>query len=189
MLIGANNLDIQDCKKRLLELVKKDALIIGKFILSSGKESNYYLDERMVTLSGEGAYLTAKVILDMLKDVEFDAIGGMTLAADPIIGAIIAIGYTDGRTINGFIVRKEPKGHGTGKQIEGPISEGLKVVIVDGTMTTGASILKSIEAVENKGCKIAKVITLIDRQEGGSEVLKDRGYDFATVFTRDDLLS
>lgn len=188
-MIGADILNIQDCKKRLLELIKKDALIIGKFILSSGKESNYYLDERMVTLSGEGAYLTAKVILDMLKNVEFDAIGGMTLAADPIIGAVIAIGYIDGRAINGFIVRKEPKGHGTGKQIEGPISEGLKVVIVDGTMTTGASILKSIEALEGKRCKIVKVITLIDRQEGGKEALKDRGYDFATVFTRDDLLS
>ncbi len=189
MTLGESNLNIQDCKKRLLELIKKDALIIGKFVLSSGKESDYYLDERMVTLSGEGAYLTARVILDMLKDVEFDAIGGMTLAADPIIGAAIAISYTNGRAIDGFIVRKEPKGHGTGKQIEGPISEGLKVVIIDGTMTTGTSILKAIEAIENKGCKIVKVITLIDRQEGGREILKDKGYDFTTVFTKDDLLS
>ncbi len=180
---------MQDYRNRLLELIKKHALMIGKFILSSGKKSNYYLDERMVTLSGEGAYLTAKVILDMLKDVEFDAIGGMTLAADPIIGAVIAISYANGKPINGFIVRKEPKGHGTGKQIEGPISEGLKVVIVDGTMTTGASIIKSIEAIENEGCKVVKVITLIDRQEGGREALENKGYDFDTVFTRDDLLS
>ncbi|MGQ9609171.1 MAG: orotate phosphoribosyltransferase [bacterium] len=182
-------MSIKDYEKRLLELIKNHALMIGKFILSSGKESNYYLDERMVTLSGEGAYLTAKIILDMLKNIEFDAIGGMTLAADPIIGAVIAISYANGKPVNGFIVRKEPKGHGTGKQIEGPISKGLKVVIVDGTMTTGASIIKSIEAVENEGCKVVKVITLIDRQEGGREALKNKGYDFDTIFTKDDLLS
>jgi len=176
-------------KARLLDLIKKHALALGKFTLSSGKESNYYLDERVVTLSAEGAYLTAKIMLDMLKDVEFDAIGGMTLAADPIVGAVITMSYTNEKPINGFIVRKEPKSHGMGKQIEGPISPGLKVVIVDGTMTTGGSILRAIDAVEKEGCKVVKVIVLIDRLEGGRDELQNRGYEFVSIFTKGDLLS
>jgi orotate phosphoribosyltransferase len=185
---GAETLEIEECKARLLELLKEKALKVGKFVLSSGKESDYYLDERVVTLSSEGAYLTARVILDMLKDVEVDAIGGMTLAADPIAGAIAGISYAEGRPIDGFIVRKEPKGHGTGKQVEGPITKGLRVVITDGTMTTGGSLLKAIEALENEGCQVVKVLILIDRLEGGKEAIQNKGYDVSAIFTRDDLL-
>jgi len=185
---GAETLEIEECKARLLELLKEKALKVGKFVLSSGKESDYYLDERVVTLSSEGAYLTARIMLDMLKDVKVDAIGGMTLAADPIAGAIAGISYTEGRPIDGFIVRKEPKGHGTGKQVEGPITKGLRVVITDGTMTTGSSLLKAIEAMENEGCQVVKVLVLIDRLEGGKEFLQSKGYDVSSVFTRDDLL-
>jgi orotate phosphoribosyltransferase len=185
---GAETLEIEECKARLLELLKEKALKVGKFVLSSGKESDYYLDERVVTLSSEGAYLTARVMLDMLKDVEVDAIGGMTLAADPIASAIAGISYAEGRPIDGFIVRKEPKGHGTGKQVEGPITKGLRVVITDGTMTTGGSLLKAIEALENEGCLVVKVLILIDRLEGGKEFLQSKGYDVSSVFTRDDLL-
>lgn len=181
-------MEIEECKARLLELIKEKALVIGKVRLSSGKESDYYLDERVVTLSAEGAYLTALIMLDMLKDVEVDAIGGMTVAADPIAGAVAAISYVQNRPINGFIVRKEPKGHGMGKQVEGPITKGLKVVIIDGTMTTGASILKAIEAVEKEGCHLVKVILLIDRLEGGREAIESKGYDYAAIFTREDLL-
>jgi orotate phosphoribosyltransferase len=179
---------IEECKTRLLELVKEQALVIGKVILSSGKESDYYLDERVVTLSAEGAYLTAKIILDMLKDVEVDALGGPTLAADPIVGAVTAVSYADDRPLAGFIVRKEPKGHGMSKQVEGPIKAGSRVVIVDGTMTTGGSVLKAIDVVEKMGCKVVRVILLIDRLEGGREKIESRGYDFAAIFTRDDLL-
>lgn len=181
-------MEIEECKARLLELIKEKALVIGKVRLSSGKESDYYLDERVVTLSAEGAYLTALIMLDMLKDVEVDAIGGMTVAADPIAGAVAAISYVQNRPINGFIVRKEPKGHGMGKQVEGPITKGLKVVIIDGTMTTGASILKAIEAVEKEGCHVVKVILLIDRLAGGREAIESKGYDYAAIFTREDLL-
>jgi len=181
-------LEIEECKSRLLEIIKEKALKIGKFVLASGKESNYYLDERVVTLSSEGAYLTAKVMLDMLKDIDIDSAGGPTLAADPIAGAIAAISYAEGKPLDSFIVRKEAKGHGTGKLIEGPIAKGMKVCVVDGTMTTGGSLLKSIEALENEGCQVVKVLVLIDRLEGGKEVLQNEGYDFDSVFTRDDLL-
>ena len=179
---------IEKYKSRLLELLKDRAVELGKFRLTSGRESNYSLDERVVTLSAEGAYLTAKVILDMLKDVEVDAIGGMTVAADPITGAVTAMSYAEGMPIEGFIVRKEPKEHGMGKQVEGPIKSGDKVVIVDGTMTTGGSVLKSIEVVEKMGCEVVKVILLVDRLEGGRENVQNKGYDFIAIFTRDDLL-
>jgi len=179
---------IEKYKSRLLKLLKDRAVKLGKFRLTSGRESNYYLDERVVTLSAEGAYLTAKVILDILKDVEVDAIGGMTVAADPITGAVTAMSYAEGMPIEGFIVRKEPKEHGMGKQVEGSIKSGDKVVIVDGTMTTGGSILKSIEVVEKMGCEVVKVILLVDRLEGGRENVQNKGYDFIAIFTRDDLL-
>ena len=179
---------IEECRSRLLELLKERAVVLGKVKLSSGKESDYYLDERIVTLSPEGAYLTAKVILDMLKDVEVDAVGGPTIAADPIVGAIAAVSYAEGRPVAGFMVRKEPKGHGMGKQVEGPIKKGSKVAIIDGTMTTGGSVLNAIEAVEKMGCQVARVILLIDRLEGGRDKIQSKGYDFAAVFTRDDLL-
>ncbi len=181
-------MEIQECKSRLLDLLKEKALVIGKVRLSSGKESDYYLDERVVTLSAEGAYLTARIMLDMLKDVEVDAVGGMTVAADPIAGAVAAISYAQGKPINGFIVRKEPKGHGMGKQVEGPVAKGMKVAVVDGTMTTGASILKAIEVLEKEGCQVVKVILLIDRLEGGKEAVEGKGYDYSAIFTRDDLL-
>ncbi|HGJ64938.1 TPA: orotate phosphoribosyltransferase [bacterium] len=181
-------MEIEKCKSRLLELIKEKALKVGNFILASGKESNYYLDERIVTLSSEGAYLNAIVMLDMLKGVDIDAVGGPTLAADPIAGAISAISYIEGRPLDAFIVRKEPKAHGTGKLIEGPIKKGMKVCVVDGTMTTGGSLLKAIEALENEGCLVVKVLVLIDRLEGGREFLINKGYDFDSVFTRDDLI-
>ena len=181
-------MEIAECKSRLLELIKEHALTIGDFTLSSGKKSKYYLDERVVTLSAEGAYLTARVILDMLKGVEVDAVGGPTVAADPIAGAVAAVSHAEGCPVDGFIVRKEPKAHGMGKQIEGPVESGSRVVIVDGTMTTGGSVIKAIDAVEKMGCKVVKVILLIDRLEGGREKIEEKGYDFAAVFTRDDLL-
>ena len=179
---------IEDCKARLLELLKEQALKVGKVILSSGKESDYYLDERIVTLLPEGAYLTAKIMLDMLKDTEVDAAGGPTVAADPIAGAIAAVSHAEGHPVAGFIVRKEPKGHGMGKQVEGPIQKGMKVAIIDGTMTTGGSLLKAIEVMEKAGCKVVKVMVIIDRLEGGREKVQEKGYDFAAIFTRDDLL-
>ena len=181
-------MEVQEYKTRLLELLKEKALVIGKVRLSSGKESDYYLDERVVTLLPEGAFLTAKIILHMLNDVSVDAIGGMTLAADPIVGAVAAVSHIDGHPIAGFIVRKEKKGHGMGKQVEGPLKEGQKVVVVDGTMTTGSSVLKTIDVVEEMGCQVVKVILLIDRLEGGREKIEQRGYDFEAVFTREDLL-
>jgi len=111
--------EIEKNKNRLLQLLKENALKFGKIKLASGKTSNYYIDAKQVTLDPEGAYLTAKIFLDMLKDEKFDAIGGLTIGADPIIGAIAAVSYRNNMPLQTFIVRKEPKKHGMQKYIEG----------------------------------------------------------------------
>ncbi|MDD5408757.1 MAG: orotate phosphoribosyltransferase, partial [Candidatus Omnitrophica bacterium] len=124
-------------KAKLLDLLNKEALKRGKFVLSSGKESNYYLDGRVITLTPEGAYLVANIILDMVKDEVLDAIGGPTLGADPIVGALAALSYVNGQPIKTFIVRKQAKEHGTQRQVEGPaLKKGARVILVDDVATS-----------------------------------------------------
>lgn len=185
MLEKNNNNNYKD---NLLEKIKKDALEIGiGRNLSSGKKSNYYIDGKMMTLDSEGAFLTAKVIFDMIDSVDFDAIGGLTLGADPIVGALALFGYINNKPIQTFIVRKEPKKHGTMKLIEGKLTKGSKVIIVDDVVTTGNSILQAIETVEKENCEVVKIIVLVDRQDGAREKFNSRGYEFEPIFTKEDL--
>jgi len=178
---------IEKQRARLLDILKKKAVLYGDFTLASGKRSSYYIDGRLVTLEPEGAYLTARLILDLLKDDSVDAVGGPTLGADPIVGSVIAASYLAGRPLLGFIVRKAEKTHGTQKRIEGPLHEGLRVAVLEDVTTTGASVLQAIEEIEKAGAKVIKVITLIDRLKGAKELLNGRGYPFAPLFTRQDL--
>lgn len=172
--------------ERLRGLLRREAVSTGKVPLSSGKVSNYYVDCKMVTLSAEGAYLVARLILDELGP-EVDAVGGPMIGADPVAGAIAAVSYSEGRPVTAFIVRKEPKKHGKMKWVEGPLPEGARVVIVDDVITTGASVLKAIEGIEAAGCKVVKVIALVDRVEGGRQFLASKGYVVETFFTPSDL--
>jgi orotate phosphoribosyltransferase len=174
-------------RARLLQLVKEKALLFGDITLSSGQKSNWYVDGRLITLSAEGSYLLGRTILSMLEGVELDAIGGTTLGADPMVAAVAALSFEAGRPINAFIVRKEPKGHGTGRLIEGPLQPGARVCIVDDAVTTAGSMFHAIAAAEEFGCKVVKVIGLLDREQGGGDELRRRGYDFSAVFTRHDL--
>ena len=175
-------------KYRLLEKIKNEALEIGtKRILSSGKKSDYYIDGKIVTLDSEGSFLTAKVIFDMIEPVDFDAIGGLTLGADPIVAALALFGYINKRPIQTFIVRKEPKKHGTMKLIEGKLVQGSKVIIVDDVVTTGKSILQAIDVVKQEKCEVVKIIALVDRQEGAREKFNSLGYEFEPIFTRENL--
>lgn len=174
-------------RQSLLKLLKENAFQKGKRILSSGKESNYYLDVKRVTLTSEGAYLTAKIILELLKKERIDAIGGPTLGADPIIGAIAALAYIDGRPVNTFIVRKEPKKYGMEKFIEGPqISEGDRIIIIEDVVTTGSSVLKVVEVVRKAGGQVSKIIALVDRLEGAAERLRKEGCSLVSIFTSRD---
>jgi orotate phosphoribosyltransferase len=175
---------IDQDKSELFDLLKTKALSRGKFILSSGKESNFYLDARLVTLSAAGAYLTARIMLDMIKDEDIDAIGGPTLGADPMVGAIASLSHQAGRPINTFIIRKAPKPHGKQQQIEGPLlKEGGSVVIIDDVATTGKAFVESIEILQKMNIKIKKAICVIDRGEGALEALAKLNVPLKSIFT------
>ena len=179
---------ISNDKQDLLCLIKDNALTFGETILSSGAKSKYYIDTKMVTLSPNGAFLTAKILFDMLKDEDITAIGGMTIGADPIVGAFAVLSYLEEKPIRTFIVRKEPKEHGKQKWIEGPIRDYDKIAVIDDVTTSGASLLKAINIIKKQiDCDIVKTITLIDRLEGGKEKLKTHGYDLISIFDKNDL--
>jgi orotate phosphoribosyltransferase len=172
-------------KEQLLPLVKQAAKF-GDFTLASGKKSDFYFDGRLVTCSAKGANLIARQIIGMLAGEDIQTIGGLTMGADPIAAAVAAISIEVGQPLDSFLVRKEAKAHGTKRQVEGICPEGARVCIVDDVITTAGSTLKAIKAVEDIGGKVAKVIALIDREEGGADALK--GYNFEPIFRKSELL-
>jgi orotate phosphoribosyltransferase len=181
-------METQDHRRQLLELIKKDAVYKGgEYVLSSGKKSSYYIDMRLITLSSVGAYLIANILFDELKNDDIDAIGGLTLGADPIAAAYAAISFQRGKPTQAFIVRKEEKKHGKNRLIEGPLKKGAKTVIVDDVATTGGSLLKAIDAVEKEGGTVVKVISLVDRGLGASEELAKKGYGLHSLYSLKDL--
>ncbi len=167
----------------LIQLVRDQALEFGQFTLASGKKASYYLDCRRVTLDGRGANLIAAGILDLLADDMPDAVGGMAIGADPITAAVITVAAQRGTPLRGFIVRKESKQHGKGRDVEGPVTAGDRVVIVEDVVTTGGSSLQAIERVLAAGLKVQKVIAIIDRLEGGREAFQEAGYELQTLLT------
>ncbi len=177
----------QDDKKELLALLTQKAFFKEKIILSSGKESDFYIDARLVTLSAPGAYLCAKIILDLIKGDCADAVGGLTLGADPLVGAIGALSYQSGRPVNTFIIRKEPKAHGKQQQIEGPLlKKDARVILIDDVATTGKAFLQSLDVLEKIGVKIIKAVCIVDRQEGAKEALAKRRCELVSIFTSAD---
>lgn len=172
-------------KQTLIELVRHRALKFGDFTLASGKKAKYYLDGKQVTLDSFGAKLVAEGILDLLADnlPLPDAVGGMSIGADPITAAVITMAGVRGQAMTGFLVRKEPKGHGTNRYVEGPVSAGQRVVIVEDVVTTGGSSLEAIARVEEFGLNVARVVTIIDRLEGGQKAFESRGYPLSSLLT------
>ncbi len=179
---------IDDLKERLKKIIKEKAVVYKEVKLSSGKKSNYYIDGKLITLSPEGIYLVSKIIFEMIKDQNIDAIGGLTIGADPIVSGVSLISFIEKKPIYAFIVRSSQKEHGMGKLIEGNIQKNWNVAIVDDVVTTGSSLLKSIEAVESYGAKIKKVICIVDRKEGASQAIEKKGYKLDAIFTKDELL-
>lgn len=179
---------VSELKVRLLELLKQEAFKTGKFILSSGKESNYYLDGRIITMTPEGAYLIAKIMLEMIQGLDAVAFGGPTLGADPIVGAMAVVSHLENKPIKTFIVRKEAKAHGMGRQVEGPVLKpGDRVVIVDDVATSGKSLIEAKAALEKQGVKVVKALVIVDRLENAKDNLKAVGCDFESIFTIKDL--
>jgi len=179
---------IESLKADLLALLKKEALKKGRFVLSSGKVSNYYLDGRIITMTPEGAFLVASIILEMIKNDAIDAIGGPTLGADPIVGSLAALSHINGIAIKTFIVRKQAKEHGTGRLIEGPaLKEGNKVIIVDDVATTGKALIEAKAALDQAGVAVEYAVVIVDRKEGASENLLKAGVRLKSIFTIEDL--
>lgn len=179
-------METKQWRQELLHEIKAKAYREGQFRLASGQMSDYYIDCRKVTLSPAG-WLIGKTILDMVKDTKIDAVGGLTLGADPIIGAVTALSYETPHPIDGFIVRKQAKDHGTGSLIEGPLQKGAQVLIVDDVLTKGGSVLSAIKTVEDAGCTVAKVIVIVNRRQGGDELLLEKGYDFTPIFQIEEI--
>jgi orotate phosphoribosyltransferase len=183
---------MHEVHQRLIRLFRDKSLCIGQFKLTSGLNSNYYFDAKRTTLDAEGAYLCAKLILEAMKQegIQADAIGGLTLGADPVVAAVSAVSFAERKLykpISAFIVRKEPKTHGTEVYIEGfQGPPGSPVVIVDDVCTTGSSTRNAIQRVEKAGYRVVSVIALVDREQGGKETLRD--YPFLPLLTASELL-
>lgn len=174
-------------KAQLLKLLKKEAFRREEVVLSSGKTSSFYIDGRCVTLSAEGAYLTACLIFDLLKTRKFEAVGGPTLGADPIAGALAAISYARKKPFKTFIIRKTPKAHGARRQIEGPrLRPGAKLILVDDVATSGKSFLESIDVLRAEGFQVDTAICIVDRQEGASAALALKNCQLIPLFTPKD---
>jgi len=183
-LIGAaalGNPTAED-RKRLFDILLERSLRFGDFTLSSGAKSKYYIDVRQTSLHPEGSLLIAKFLFPMLKEAGVEGVGGLTLGADPIAGAVALWSQIQGTPMSGYIVRKEAKGHGAARRVEGPFREGMKVAVVDDVITKGGSALQAFEAVKEAGADVRLVACVVDRGEGGPAEFESRGVPFRSVF-------
>ncbi len=179
---------VEQLKKQLLALLEREALKKGRFILSSGKESTFYLDGRIITMTPEGAYLTGSIMLSMIKDDRIAALGGPTLGADPIVGAVAVLSHLDKVALKTFIVRKAAKAHGTQRQVEGPaLHKGDRVVLVDDVATSGKSLIEAKQVLDGMGIEVVKALVIVDRGEGAQENLKAVNCPLESIFTLADL--
>jgi orotate phosphoribosyltransferase len=174
-------------RQELQAYLLEHSLQFGDFTLTSGRKSDYYIDGKRTTLRSRGAYLVARLLLDALHGSAIEAIGGPTLGADPVIGAVMALAALEELSLVGFLVRKEPKGHGTQQLIEGPLQPGMQVAVFDDTVTTGGSLKHAIDQVEAAQCTVVKVFAVVDRQEGARQNFAEWGYPFHPLFTMAEL--
>ena len=169
----------------LREEILKKAVVHGKVILSSGKEADYYVDLRRVTLDAVAAPLVGEVMLDLVKDWEFDAVGGLTLGADPVATAMMHVAAQRGKKIDSFVVRKAEKAHGLQRRIEGPDVKGRRVVAVEDTSTTGGSVLTAVEALREAGAIVVGVAVIVER--GAKGKVEEAGLEYRTAYSLNDL--
>ena len=175
-------------KDRLLTIIKQKSFLRGQFKLASGATSDYYLDMKPTTFDPEGAALVADIVFGMLRDdTAADAIGGLELGAVPIIAAVCARSFPD-RPIQGFIVRKETKDHGTAQKIDGNFKPNSKVILLEDVTTKGGSVMQAVKAVRARGGEVTRIISILDRLEGAEENLKKEGIALQSIFTTKDLL-
>lgn len=176
-----------DARERLLDLIRDHAVVHGRVTLSSGREADYYLDCRRVTLSGEAAPLVGEVLLDLTGDLSYDAVGGLTMGADPVATAMLHAAARRGRTLDAYVVRKEGKPHGLQRRIEGPDIAGRRVLVVEDTSTTGGSALTAVQAVREAGAEVVAVVTIVDRSTGAGEKIEAEGLTYRYAYGLADL--
>ena len=177
-----------DTKQRLIDHISAGAVFHGDFVLTSGKKATYYVDLRKVSLDHRVAPLIGQVMLDLIAPVpEVAAVGGLTMGADPIAAAVLHQGAARGLSYDAFVVRKEPKDHGRGRQVEGPDLEGKRVIVLEDTSTTGGSPLAAIEALLKVGAEIAGVAVVVDRNTGARERIEAAGYPYFAAIGLADL--
>jgi orotate phosphoribosyltransferase len=176
---------MSDAKSKLRNEILKKAVIHGKVILSSGKEADYYVDLRRITLDAVAAPLVGEVMLDLTKDLDYEAVGGLTLGADPVATAMMHVAAQEGRRLDSFVVRKSEKAHGLQRRIEGPDVKGRRVLAVEDTSTTGGSVLTAVEALKNKGAIVVGVAVIVER--GARPAIDKVGLDYRAAFELGDL--
>ncbi len=174
-------------REDLIEKVKELAVVHGKVTLASGKEADYYVDMRRVTLDGAAAPILGRVMRDLVKDWEFDAVGGLTLGADPVAGAMMHSAAADGERLDVFVVRKEAKSHGMQRLIEGTEVAGRKVLVVEDTSTTGGSALQAVDSVRAAGGEVVGVAVVVDRSTGADRRINDAGLPYRYALGLEDL--
>jgi orotate phosphoribosyltransferase len=170
---------------RLLEQIKSKAIVHGKVVLSSGKEANYYVDLRRVTLDAEAAPLVGRVMLALTRGLDYDAVGGLTLGADPVAAAMLHAAAAQGRKLDAFVVRKSEKQHGLQRRIEGPDVSGRRVLAVEDTSTTGGSVLTAVEALRAAGAHVVGVAVIVER--GAAPAIKAAGLPYFAAYSLADL--
>jgi orotate phosphoribosyltransferase len=172
-------------KEKLKSEILNKAVVQGKVILSSGKEADYYVDLRRVTLDATAAPLVGEVMLELTKDLDYEAVGGLTLGADPVATAMMHVASSRGRKLDSFVVRKAEKAHGLQRRIEGPDVKGKKVLAVEDTSTTGGSVLTAVEALKQAGATVVAVAVIVER--GAAPKVKAAGLDYRTAYQLSDL--
>ena len=172
-------------KSELIRELKEKAVVHGKVTLSSGKEADYYIDLRRVTLDAVAAPLVGQAMLDATKDLDYEAVGGLTLGADPVATAMMHVAKANGRALNSFVVRKEGKAHGLQRRIEGPDVAGKKVLAVEDTSTTGGSVLAAVEGLEQAGATVVGVAVVVDRGAGAK--VEAAGLKYISVISLEEL--
>lgn len=177
-------------KARLLEILREFSYQEGDFVLVSGKRSSYYIDAKETTLNPEGMFLVGNIMYSMVRELPgIEAVGGVSIGGDPLVCSVVLSAYNAGDTLQGFLIRKEPKGHGTNKWIEGGknLRPGMKVMILEDIVTTGGSSLKAIESTEKEGFEVKGIIAILDRLEGGKEAIESKGYYYKAIFNINNL--
>ena len=167
----------------LLDLIVKYAYVEGDFTLSSGAKSSYYINCKQVTLKAEGALALGRLLLQLLPE-DTSAVAGLTLGADPMVSAVSVVSAYEGRPLPALIIRKKPKGHGTKAYIEGPsLAADSEIVVLEDVVTTGGSALTAVERLRNAGYKVRQILSLVDREQGASQLYQSQGIEFQALFS------